>query len=76
MAKKKKEVSFKEMGTTELKDRIQNDKMRYQKLKFNNIVSMIEDPNVLKKIRKDIARMKTEVRAREIEAEKQAKASS
>lgn len=74
MAKKKK-VSFKDMETSELVERINNDKLRYQKLKFSHIVSMIEDPNVLKKIRKDVARMKTEVRAREIAAEKQTQAS-
>lgn len=44
-------------------------KTRLQKLRFNHAVSPIENTNVLLKLRRDIARIKTELRAREIKNE-------
>lgn len=65
MAKKNK-IDFTELSVEELEDRIDEGKMRLTKLRFNHAVIGLEDTNVLRKVRKDIARMKTELRAREL----------
>ncbi len=41
---------------------------QYGKLKFDHAVSGLDNPLVLTEARKDIARLKTEIRRREIEA--------
>ena len=46
---------------TELKDELFN-------LRFRHAVNELENPNVINSTKKDIARMKTEIRAREIKA--------
>ncbi len=66
MAKLKKE-DIKELSTDELVQRIDEEKLRLLKLKFNHTVSPLENPNVLKFLRRDIARLKTELRNRETE---------
>ncbi|QQS29137.1 MAG: 50S ribosomal protein L29 [Sphingobacteriales bacterium] len=65
MAKKVK-INFKDLSTDELLDKEREEVMRLQKLRFNHAVSPIENTNVLLKLRRDIARIKTELRAREI----------
>ena len=68
MAKKVK-INFKDLSTDELLEKESEEKTRLQKLRFNHAVSPIENTNVLLKIRRDIARIKTELRAREIKNE-------
>ena len=46
---------------TELKDELFN-------LRFRHAVNELENPNVINSTKKDIARIKTEIRAREIKA--------
>ena len=46
---------------TELKDELFN-------LRFRHAVNELENPNVINSSKKDIARIKTEIRAREIKA--------
>ncbi|MBL4752796.1 MAG: 50S ribosomal protein L29 [Flavobacteriales bacterium] len=56
---------IREMSLTELRERIENDKSSYQKLKMNHVVSTLENPLKLKYARKAIARMATELTKRE-----------
>ena len=65
MAKKNK-LDLKELALEEIKEKIVETKSRLQKLRFNHAISPIENPNVLKELRKDVARLKTEIRAREL----------
>ena len=65
MAKLKK-IETKELSTEEIVDRIKEEKTRYQKLKFNHAVSQVENPMVLRFARKDIARLQTELRKRQL----------
>ncbi len=58
--------SLKEMNDTELKSRIQEDELRVKKLKFAHAVSPIENPMNIRAIRKDIARLKTELRKKQL----------
>ena len=66
MAKISKQ-DIKQLSTEELRDRIKDDKVHYRKMKFNHAVSTLENPLVLRTMRRDIARFSTELRARPTE---------
>ncbi len=65
MAKKK--LNLRELSTEELWDRIDEDKAQLRKLRFNHTVAALDNPNVLRNLRRDIARYNTELRRRELE---------
>ena len=50
-----------ELSTEELVARISEEKVNITKLKFAHAVSAIENPLRITKVRKDIARLKTEL---------------
>jgi len=56
-----------ELGTVELKERLEEDKKQLVKLKLNHAVSPLENPNKIKVYKKAIARMETELRRRQLE---------
>ena len=56
-----------ELGTAELKERLEEDKKQLVKLKLNHAVSPLENPNKIKVYKKAIARMETELRRRQLE---------
>ena len=58
---------IKEMSTAELIERLEDESKQLIKLKINHAVSPLENPNKLKAYRKIIARIKTELRKRELE---------
>ncbi len=68
MAKKKK-VDLTELSLDEVQERLAEEQTRLGSIKFNNVITPVEDFNVFKRIRKDIARLKTELRARQIKGE-------
>lgn len=68
MAKKK--LNLKELTTVELLEKLKEDSSHYTKMKFNHVVTTLENPMTLRQVRRDIARMKTELKKRE--SEKQA----
>jgi len=49
------------MALEDLKERLKEDSTRLTQLKFNHAVTPLEDVNVLKNLKKDIARYKTEL---------------
>ncbi len=53
--------SLKEMSAEDLKSKIQEDELRLKKLKFAHSVSPLENPRSIKDVRKDIARLKTQL---------------
>ncbi|MDR1757862.1 MAG: 50S ribosomal protein L29 [Bacteroidales bacterium] len=55
-----------ELSTPEIVERLAEEKQQLVKLKLNNAVSPLENPNKIKEQRRTIARMKTELRRREI----------
>ncbi|MBE9492650.1 MAG: 50S ribosomal protein L29 [Bacteroidetes bacterium] len=65
-----KQEVIKEFGTEELKERLNEENNQLVKLKLNHAVSPLENPNRIKDYRRTIARMKTELRKREIEEAK------
>lgn len=58
---------IRELSTAELKERLEDESKQLIKLKINHAVSPLENPNKLKAYRKIVARIKTELRKRELE---------
>ncbi|MEO6219657.1 MAG: 50S ribosomal protein L29 [Ginsengibacter sp.] len=58
--------SLKGMNETDLKSRIEEDELRVKKLKFAHAVSPIENPMTIRGVRKDLARLKTELRKKQL----------
>lgn len=58
--------SLKEMSETDLKSRIEEDELRIKKLKFAHSVSPIENPMNIRGVRKDLARIKTELKKKQL----------
>jgi large subunit ribosomal protein L29 len=56
------------LSTKELYERLEEEERQLVKLKLHHAVSSIENPNRIKEYRKTIARLKTEVRARDLAA--------
>jgi len=67
MAKKKK-IDYTDLSREELLERLEDQSKELQRTKFNYAISAstLTDHNVFKKMRRDIARIKTELRAREL----------
>ena len=59
---------IKELGIEELKERLDEERKQLVRLKLNHAVSPLENPNKIREYRKTIARMMTELRKREKEA--------
>jgi large subunit ribosomal protein L29 len=58
--------SLKDMSEADLKARIAEDEMRLKKLEFAHAISPLENPMSIRDLRKDAARLKTELRKREL----------
>ena len=61
-----KKEEIKELGTAELRERLEQMEREYLQLKINHAVSPIDNPAKITKDRRMIARVKTELRAREL----------
>ena len=61
-----KMTEIKGLETKELAERIEAEVAKYEQMKFNHTVSPLENPSQIKAARRDIARMKTELRQREL----------
>ena len=64
-----KQSVIKELSTPELIERFDTEEKQLLKMKLNHAVSPLENPMKIKYYRKLIARLKTEIRKREIETE-------
>ena len=61
---KMKEV--RELETKDLAEKIDAEVAKYNQMKLNHAITPLENPSEIKKTRRDIARMKTELRQREL----------
>jgi large subunit ribosomal protein L29 len=61
-----------ELSAEELVSRISEERANLTKLKFAHTVSAIENPTRITKVRKDVARLNTELTKRKAEAAKAA----
>ena len=55
------------MNENDLKARLQEDELRLKKLQFAHAISPLENPMTIRGLRRDIARLKTELKKREQE---------
>ena len=58
--------SLKELNETYLKARIQEDELRLKKLEFAHAISPLENPQSIRSLRRDVARLKTELKKKEL----------
>ncbi len=56
------------MNENDLKARLEEDKQRLKKLHFAHAISPLENPMIIRGLRKDIARLQTELKNRKQEA--------
>ncbi|MBS1975642.1 MAG: 50S ribosomal protein L29 [Bacteroidetes bacterium] len=52
---------MKDLNDADLRSRIQEDEQRLKKLEFAHAISPLENPMSIRSLRKDIARLKTEL---------------
>ncbi|MBK9758578.1 MAG: 50S ribosomal protein L29 [Flavobacteriales bacterium] len=63
---KKKGTDFKALTLVELQDKLQDSRGTLNKLRFNHTVSPIDSPMQLRSKKKEVARILTELRKREL----------
>jgi len=61
-----KTEDVKGLGMDDLRQKLEDELDRLQQLRFNHAVNPLENPLQIKFLRRDIARLKTEIRKREI----------
>ena len=59
-------AEIREIATNELAERIQTEEANYNQMVLNHSISPLENPAQIKQLRRTIARMKTELRQREL----------
>ena len=69
-----KPSEIRELGTEEVKERLEDTQEVLMKMKLNHAVSPLENPMTIKENRKVIARLKTELKTRAMEEAKNNKA--
>ncbi|HQW86546.1 MAG TPA: 50S ribosomal protein L29 [Flavobacteriales bacterium] len=65
---KKKGTTLKDLTVQELQDKLQEERNALAKLRFDHAVSPVENPLLLRSRRREVARVLTELRARELNA--------
>ena len=61
-----KSAELRELETKELAEWLNTEVVKYNQMKINHAISPLENPSEIKATRRDIARMKTELRQREL----------
>ena len=61
-----KMTEIKALETKELAEKLETAVAQYNQMKLNHAVTPMENPSQIKAARRDIARMQTELRAREL----------
>lgn len=61
-----KNSEIRELTTKELIEKIEDEKTLYARMKLNHVISPLDNPNKLKEGRRIVAKLKTELRKREL----------
>ena len=61
-----KSKELRELETKDLAERLETEVAKYNQMKLNHAITPLENPSQIKATRRDIARMKTELRQREL----------
>ena len=64
-----KTSEIKDLTTEEIKEKIETEKAALTKMKMNHAVSPLENPMLIRTTRRNIARLMTELRKRELNKE-------
>ena len=64
----KKFLELQEYSDADLAAELNKTEADYQKLKFDHAIRGLDNPSVLREVRRDIARLKTEIRRRSLAA--------
>ena len=64
-----KSTEIKELTAVELLERLESEESMMVRLKMNHAVSPLDNPTKIVETRKNIARLKTEMRARQIQTQ-------
>ncbi len=59
-------AEIRELSTADLAERVEAEMANYNQMILNHSISPLENPAQIKQLRKTIARMKTELRQREL----------
>lgn len=62
----KKYIELQDYSDADLADELVNIETQYQKLKFDHAIRGLDNPIAMREVRRDIARLKTEIRHREV----------
>ncbi|MCB0791055.1 MAG: 50S ribosomal protein L29 [Flavobacteriales bacterium] len=68
---KKQGTELKDLTLQELQDKLQEERDTLRKMRFDHAVSPVDNPMKMRVHRKEVARVLTEMRAREIKQNKQ-----
>ena len=60
--------SLKDFSDADLTARVGEDTVRLKKLEFAHAISPLENPMSIRNLRKDVARLKTEIKRRSLQA--------
>ena len=61
-----KNSEIRELTTKELIEKIEDEKVHYSRMKLNHTISLLDNPNKLREGRRVVAKLKTELRKREL----------
>lgn len=64
----KKTLELRDFSLEDLVSEIAETETQYQKMKFDHAIKGLDNPLALREVRRDLARLKTEARRREVEA--------
>jgi len=64
----KKYLELQEYSDADLAGELEKTELEYQKLRFDHAIKGLDKPKVLKEVRRDIARLQTEIRRRQVAA--------
>ena len=59
-------AEIRELSTNDLVERVQAEEANYQQMVLNHSISPLDNPSQIRQLRRTIARMKTELRQREL----------
>ncbi len=62
----KKFIELQDYSDADLRAELESTEEKYQKIQFDHAITGLDNPLLIREIRRDIARLKTEVRRREI----------
>jgi large subunit ribosomal protein L29 len=62
----KKFLELQDYSDADLESELATTEAQYQKLKFDHAIKGLDNPLILREVRRDIARLNTEIRRREV----------